>query len=127
MVYVQRCLVVTRLVPRESAAVSAHFVYSYSHAPCHVTSCHVMICGKNVSLRRFPDDRKIANAQEKIIIYIYIYINAFLDILLHEQQVPACCQTHSDYRPSKKAVKADTVKFANWLSLPSVVNDNENK
>ena len=53
--------------------------------------------------------------------------NAVLDILLHEQQVPACCQTHSDYRPSKKAVKADTVNFANWLSLPFVVNDNENK
>ena len=40
VVYLQRCLVVTWLVPRETAAVSAHVLWPpYNHAPCHVTSC----------------------------------------------------------------------------------------
>ena len=29
----------------------------------------------------------------------------FSGILLHEQKVIACCQTHSDYRPSKMLLK----------------------
>ena len=37
MVYLQRCMIVTRLVPRETAAVSARPVYT--HAQRHVTSC----------------------------------------------------------------------------------------
>ena len=31
--------------------------------------------------------------------------NVFWGILYHEQQVIACCQTHSDYRPSKMPLK----------------------
>ena len=47
--------------------------------------------------------------------------NAFWGILQHKQQVIACCQTHSDYEPPNNACKADSVKFANLLSLPSIV------
>ena len=44
---------------------------------------------KKVSLRRFLADQK----------------NAFWGILLHEQQVIACCQIHSDYGPPKMPLK----------------------
>ena len=40
VVYLQRCLVVTWLVPRETAAVSARFC-----TPCHVTSCKAAYVG----------------------------------------------------------------------------------
>ena len=40
VVYVQRCLIVTWLVPRRPAAVSAHVLCtSYNHPPCYDTSC----------------------------------------------------------------------------------------
>ena len=46
VVYVQRCLVVTWLVPGETAAVSAHILCTpYNHAPCHVTSCKATYIG----------------------------------------------------------------------------------
>ena len=37
--YLQRCFVVTWLVPRKTAAGSAGSVYTINHAPCTVTSC----------------------------------------------------------------------------------------
>ena len=42
VVYLQRCLVVTQLVPRETAAVSAHVVCTpYSHAPRSYSKSHM--------------------------------------------------------------------------------------
>ena len=41
------------------------------------------------------DDQKIASLRK----------NAFWGILQHEQQVTACCQTHSDYGPPKMSLK----------------------
>ena len=39
--YLQRCLIVTWMVPHETAAVSAHVLCTpYNHAPCHVTTMH---------------------------------------------------------------------------------------
>ena len=47
--------------------------------------------GGKVSLHRFSADLKTASS--------------FWGILLHEQQVIAFCQTHSDYGPSKMSLK----------------------
>ena len=52
---------------------------------------------KKVSLQRFLADQKTASSWEKK--------NAFWDVLQHEQQVIACCQTHSDYGPPKMSLK----------------------
>ena len=52
--------------------------------------------GKNKSLRRFfgwPEDLE------------FVEKNAFCGILLHEQQVIACCQTHYDYGHTKRPLK----------------------
>ena len=48
--------------------------------------------GKRVSLHRFLADKKIASSWKKC-------------VLGHEQQVIACCQTHSDYGPPKTSLK----------------------
>jgi len=51
---------------------------------------------KKVSLRHFGGaDQKIVNLWKKCI----------WGILQHEQQVTACCQTHSDYGPPKISLK----------------------
>ena len=92
---------------------------SMSH---HFMSCHDLWREKKGAFASFPGWPEDCECAGKI-----KFKNAVLDILLHEQQVPACCQTHSDYGPPKKAFKAGTVNFANWLSPPSIVNDNENK
>ena len=48
-----------------------------------------------VSLRRFLADQKIASSWKKCV----------LEHPIHEQQVIACCQTHSDYGPPKMPLK----------------------
>ena len=51
--------------------------------------------GKKVSLHHFLADQKIASLWKKCI----------LGHPVAEQQVTACCQTHSDYRPQKMPLK----------------------
>jgi len=46
MAFLKRSLVATRLVPLETAVVSAHVLYTpYNHAPCYVTSCKATYVG----------------------------------------------------------------------------------
>ena len=45
--------------------------------------------------------------------------NAFGGILQHEQQVTACCQTHSDYGPPKISLKL-AMKNSQIQSTPSI-------
>ena len=52
VLYVQRCLVATWLVPRETAAVSARSVYTIQRALCHVTSRQSHIRGMRRKRRR---------------------------------------------------------------------------
>ena len=54
-----------------------------------------MEVGKIVSLHHFLADQKIA----------ILWKNVFRGIRQHEQEVIACCQTHSDYRPPKMPLK----------------------
>ena len=51
--------------------------------------------GKKVSLHNFLADQKIASSWKKCI----------LGHPIAEQQVTACCQTHSDYRPQTMPLK----------------------
>ena len=71
MVYVQRCLVVTWLVPRETGAFSEHILCAqYSHAPVYsVTSseatylgCVVMCLGATCNLHLWQYDRELLRA-----------------------------------------------------------------
>ena len=46
---------------------------------------------------------------------------SFFGILQHEQQILACCQTHSDNTQAfKNAFKVGTVNFVNSPALPSI-------
>ena len=66
MVYLQRCVVVTWLVPHETGAVSARSVYTIQ--PCHVTSCkaicirRVHACSAVTYLHFWQNDQDIARA-----------------------------------------------------------------
>ena len=50
---------------------------------------------KKVSLHNFLADLRLRGCGKKL----------FWDILQHQQQIIACCQTHSDYGPPKMSLK----------------------
>ena len=78
--YLQHCFVVTWLVPHETAAVSAHVLWTpYNHAPCHfmqsyirkvyaclAVTCHLHFCQNDRDLLRATAVKRGWNGYQKL-------------------------------------------------------------